>query len=39
MIDGVYGNETVRLVKEYQKNNKLVLDGIVGIDTWQSLLL
>ena len=22
-IDGIYGNETVRRVKEYQKNNKL----------------
>jgi len=37
-IDGIYGNETVRLVKEYQKNNKLVADGIVGKDTWQCLL-
>lgn len=37
-IDGIYGNETVRLVKKYQKNNKLVADGIVGKDTWQYLL-
>jgi peptidoglycan hydrolase-like protein with peptidoglycan-binding domain len=37
-IDGIYGDETVRLVKEYQKNNKLVVDGIVGKDTWQYLL-
>ena len=37
-IDGIYGNETVRLVKEYQKNNKLVADGIVGKNTWQNLL-
>jgi flagellum-specific peptidoglycan hydrolase FlgJ len=37
-IDGIYGDETVRLVTEYQKNNKLVVDGIVGKDTWQYLL-
>ncbi|HEY8892995.1 MAG TPA: peptidoglycan-binding protein [Clostridium sp.] len=37
-IDGVYGNETVTRVKEYQKTNKLVIDGIVGNGTWQSLL-
>ncbi|MBU3161375.1 glucosaminidase domain-containing protein [Clostridium frigoris] len=37
-IDGVYGNETVRLVKEYQKTNKLVIDGIAGNGTWQRLL-
>jgi peptidoglycan hydrolase-like protein with peptidoglycan-binding domain len=37
-IDGIYGDETVRLVKEYQKNNKLVADGIVGKSTWQWLL-
>ncbi|MCB2313660.1 peptidoglycan-binding protein [Clostridium tagluense] len=37
-IDGIYGNETARLVKTYQQNNKLVADGIVGKCTWQSLL-
>jgi peptidoglycan hydrolase-like protein with peptidoglycan-binding domain len=37
-IDGIYGDETVRHVKEYQKNNKLVADGIVGKCTWQCLL-
>jgi hypothetical protein len=37
-IDGIYGNETVRLVKTYQKNNKLVVDGIVGNGTWKCLL-
>jgi peptidoglycan hydrolase-like protein with peptidoglycan-binding domain len=37
-IDGIYGNETVKLVKEYQKTNKLVIDGIVGKSTWQNLL-
>ena len=37
-IDGIYGNETASLVKTYQKNNKLVADGIVGKDTWNRLL-
>ncbi|MBX4271768.1 peptidoglycan-binding domain-containing protein [Clostridium estertheticum] len=37
-IDGIYGNETLRLVKQYQRSNKLVIDGIVGNGTWQSLL-
>ncbi|MBW9172491.1 peptidoglycan-binding protein [Clostridium estertheticum] len=37
-IDGIYGSETVGLVKEYQRSNKLVIDGIVGKGTWQSFL-
>jgi hypothetical protein len=37
-IDGIYGTETANLVKTYQKNNKLVADGIVGKDTWTRLL-
>ncbi|MBZ9626379.1 glucosaminidase domain-containing protein [Clostridium sp. FP2] len=37
-IDGIYGNETARLVKAYQQNNKLVADGIVGKNTWDRLL-
>ena len=37
-IDGFYGNETVNHVKAYQRTNKLVIDGIVGNGTWQSLL-
>ncbi|MBU3102320.1 peptidoglycan-binding protein, partial [Clostridium sp. DSM 17811] len=37
-IDGIYGDETVGLVKEYQRSNSLVIDGIVGNGTWQSLL-
>ena len=37
-IDGIYGEETVRRVKSYQKTNKLAADGIVGKDTWQCLL-
>lgn len=37
-IDGIYGNETAQFVMAYQKNNKLVADGIAGKDTWNRLL-
>lgn len=36
--DGVFGNDTLSAVKSYQKNKKLVVDGIVGSKTWNSLL-
>lgn len=37
-IDGVFGNDTHKAVKSYQKEHKLSVDGIVGKDTWNSLL-
>ena len=37
-IDGIYGDETKGHVKEYQKNNALIADGIVGKETWGKLL-
>lgn len=37
-IDGDFGNGTLNAVKAYQKANKLGVDGIVGKDTWNSLL-
>ena len=37
-IDGIYGDETKGHVKEYQKNNSLIADGIVGKETWGKLL-
>ena len=36
-IDGVYGEETKIAVSEFQKNNGLLVDGLVGEATWQSL--
>lgn len=36
--DGDFGNGTYKSVKEYQKANGLAVDGIVGNDTWTSLL-
>ena len=35
--DGIYGNETKNAVLRYQKENGLVIDGIVGTATWSSL--
>lgn len=36
-LDGVFGSMTLDAVKRFQKNYGLVVDGIVGIKTWQSL--
>jgi len=35
--DGIFGRNTEKAVKEFQKNNKLNADGIVGARTWASL--
>jgi peptidoglycan hydrolase-like protein with peptidoglycan-binding domain len=32
-IDGIFGSKTVAAVKEFQKDQKLVIDGIVGAGT------
>lgn len=37
-IDGIYGSVTKSCVEKYQKNNKLVIDGIIGKSSWQCLL-
>jgi peptidoglycan hydrolase-like protein with peptidoglycan-binding domain len=36
-IDGVFGSSTARAVRNYQGVTGLVVDGIVGKDTWNSL--
>ena len=36
-VDGIFGEETSGAVKDYQANNGLVVDGIVGEKTWASL--
>ena len=36
--DGVFGAKTLAAVKNYQKGKGLVVDGIVGTETWTSLL-
>ena len=35
--DGIYGKSTKAMVKEYQKDNGLAVDGIVGQQTYDSL--
>ena len=36
-IDGDFGPKTEKAVKEYQEENDLVVDGIVGSATWTKL--
>ena len=37
-VDGIFGNKTKTAVLDFQENNSLVNDGIVGKNTWQYLL-
>ena len=36
-VDGSFGPKTQSAVKDYQKQNNLKVDGIVGVNTWGSL--
>ena len=38
-INKYFGKDTLQSVLDFQKNNKLVIDGIVGPKTWSALLL
>lgn len=37
-VDGYFGPETKEMVEIYQRHHGLVVDGIVGPQTWSSLL-
>ena len=37
-VDGIFGAKTLSAVKDYQKQNSLSVDGIVGKNTWGALL-
>ena len=37
-VDGIFGDETEKAVKAFQKKKGLVVDGIVGVKTWKKLL-
>ena len=36
--DGIFGFGTTNAVKQFQTNNNLTADGIVGVNTWRELL-
>lgn len=38
MLDGIFGGETERAVRDFQAENGLTVDGIVGANTWRALL-
>ena len=38
IVDGIFGNKTKVAVTKFQKDKKLVVDGIVGQHTWRKLL-
>ena len=37
-VDGIFGSGTDNAVRLYQKSNGLIVDGIVGKNTWRKLL-
>ena len=36
-VDGIFGNELLVAIKRFQKENGLVVDGIIGAKTWKML--
>lgn len=37
-IDGIFGTNTLNAVQNFQRNNNITSDGIVGDATWNTLL-
>ncbi|MFI5804332.1 peptidoglycan-binding protein [Streptomyces sp. NPDC051561] len=36
-LDGIFGDKTLAAVKKFQKDEKLLVDGKVGTNTWHAL--
>lgn len=37
-VDGIFGSRTQSAVRDFQRNNSLSVDGLVGTNTWRTLL-
>ena len=37
-LDGIFGRETENALREFQSENGLAVDGVVGTNTWRTLL-
>lgn len=37
-LDGIFGSETENAVREFQQENGLAVDGVVGANTWRAIL-
>lgn len=37
-VDGIFGSRTLNAVRDFQRNNSLSVDGLVGTNTWRTLL-
>jgi peptidoglycan hydrolase-like protein with peptidoglycan-binding domain len=36
-VDGMFGGETLRAIRIFQEKHRLVIDGVVGPETWSWL--
>ncbi|MDQ3814579.1 MAG: peptidoglycan-binding protein [Armatimonadota bacterium] len=39
VVDGKFGTQTVRAVKNFQRRHRLIADGVVGNATWEVLIV